>query len=407
MKLLEEKVHSLEGGDTMNTKINIQRVLQRYAVLTLFLFLVSAGNAYAFRTDHGFLPSGTSTCDQHVPVTLAVPENAKPVPDPAKGEYSGGFYHVEEIKDGLFYMTDGVYYAMFLVSKKEKGIILVDAPPSIGFNAQDPQQSVSLLEVIYSVPEAQGKAIKKFIYSHSHLDHIGAASFIVDAYPKVEIIAHWETREQIQRGTGELEPFLSGAGTNPPPLPTKTFREQAKVTLGGQVLELSYKGPAHEPGNIFIYAPGQKVLMLVDVIFPGWAPFNNLALAEDVPAYIQAYDRTLDFDFDVFIGGHLNRLGTRADVAESRLYIQDIKANALATFSDPSLFAIFGIVPDNPLGAFNIYLDQAACKCANLTLSKETTPSGTDWRNRFAVADINTITHCWTMIEAMRIEPTF
>ena len=48
------------------------------------------------------------------------------------GEFSGGFYHVEELKDGLFYMTDGAFQAMFLVSGE--GIILVDAPPSIGFN---------------------------------------------------------------------------------------------------------------------------------------------------------------------------------------------------------------------------------------------------------------------------------
>jgi hypothetical protein len=57
----------------------------------------------------------------------------------------------------------------------------------------------------------------------------------------------------------------------------------------------------HESGNIFIYAPNQKVLMLVDVIFPGWTPFKDLAMAQDVPEFIAAHDKVLEYDFDTFI----------------------------------------------------------------------------------------------------------
>jgi glyoxylase-like metal-dependent hydrolase (beta-lactamase superfamily II) len=102
------------------------------------------------------------------------------------------------------------------------------------------------------------------------------------------------------------------------------------VRVGHQNLVLSYEGPIHQPGNIFIYAPGQKTLMLVDVIFPGWSPFNDLALAKDVPRFVAAHEKILTFDFTTFVGGHLNRLGTRADVEESQRYTLDIKANAKA-----------------------------------------------------------------------------
>jgi hypothetical protein len=54
--------------------------------------------------------------------------------------------------------------------------------------------------------------------------------------------------------------------------PTVTFSDKYTVRVGKQVLELSYHGNAHEPGNIFIYAPAQRVLMVVDVAFPGWMP---------------------------------------------------------------------------------------------------------------------------------------
>jgi hypothetical protein len=40
-------------------------------------------------------------------------------------------------------------------------------------------------------------------------------------------------------------------------------------------------GTNHLPGNIFIYAATkQRVLMLVDIVFPGWVPFPYLAIAK-------------------------------------------------------------------------------------------------------------------------------
>ncbi len=338
-------------------------------------------------------------------MTLTIPPNSQAIPDPSKGEFSHGFYHIEELKDGLFYVTDGVYQIMFLVSNK--GIIVVDAPPSIGLNQADPAASLTLVEVIYSIPETQGKPIKKLVYSHTHMDHIGAASFIQDAFPDVKIIAHRLTNKQLEKGTNELEGLLPGAGSSPPPLAHRVFSKAIKIKLGKQKLQLSYNGPAHEPGNIYIYAPRQKVLMLVDVVFPGWSPFSNLALAEEVPEYITAYDKVLGFDFDIFIGGHFNRLGKREDVIEGKKYIMDIKANALAALQNPALFQIFSILPNNGLGATAVYLDQMACDCANRTLDPNQTPSAVDWRSRIGNADINSVGHCWVMGEAMRIDPMF
>jgi len=59
---------------------------------------------------------------------------AAPLPETSIGpqiDYSKG-YLVEEIKDGLYWVTDGAYQAMFLTTGQ--GVIAVDAPPSIGEN---------------------------------------------------------------------------------------------------------------------------------------------------------------------------------------------------------------------------------------------------------------------------------
>ena len=58
--------------------------------------------------------------------TIQLPEAAKGPPIPAKG------YLVQQIKDGLYWLTDGAYQTMFMVT--DKGVVAVDAPPTIGNN---------------------------------------------------------------------------------------------------------------------------------------------------------------------------------------------------------------------------------------------------------------------------------
>lgn len=375
------------------------------STLVVFSVFAAIPAAKAYRTTHGLLSD--DRCAAHPTVTLSVPQPATPQPDPARGEFSGGFYHVEEIDNGLFYMTDGVYQSIFVIS--QQGIVLVDAPPSIGFNAQDPGSSVSILDVVHSAPGAAGLPVKKLIYSHAHYDHIGAAGIVRQAFPQVQIIAHKLTKER-------LAALPAAPGAVAVPVPTSTFSHQRRVGRGDAQLQLHYRGPAHEPGNIFIYAQKQRLLMLVDVIFPRWSPFNDLALAKDIPAYVAAYEQALEFNFETFVGGHLNRLGSRDDVIEGKRYIDDIVANAgraLDPEDSPDAVGFAGVFADaaargadarNSLGMFHLYLDQVACKCANLTLTAAQTPSGIDWLGRLGAADTNTLTHCWVVVESLRID---
>lgn len=85
------------------------------------------------------------------------------------------------------------------------------------------------------------------------------------------------------------------------PLPDVTFENEYTLSHGNQTPQLSYKGPNHQPGTIFIYAPSQKVLMLVDVVFPRWAPFAYLGEAEDVPGFVRAHDEILQYSFKMYL----------------------------------------------------------------------------------------------------------
>jgi glyoxylase-like metal-dependent hydrolase (beta-lactamase superfamily II) len=213
-------------------------------------------------------------------------------------------------------------------------------------------------------------------------------------------ITHEDTASQLtarMNDPNRPHPFGMFLGGSTVPLPTVTFSDSFTLNVGNQTLELEYRGANHEPGNIFIYAPKQKVLMLVDVIFPGWVPFKSLALAEDVPGFIQAHDEVLSFDFDTFVGGHLNRLGTRQDVEVQKEYILDVQANSVQALQTVDFFAIAQETGfENPWVLFDTYLDAVAQEATDLTVPK--------WVERLGGADIFTYDHCFAMIESLRID---
>lgn len=284
-------------------------------------------------------------------------------------------YYVGDLGDGLYWITEGAYQIMFLTTGE--GVIVVDAPPTIGEN---------ILTAIASVTD---EPITHVIYSHTHIDHIGAAGL----YPEdATIIAHEDVASHL---AAKADPNR--------PVPTETFSDSYTLEVGSQTLQLDYRGVNHEPGNIFIYAPQQKVLMLVDIVFPGWTPFRNLALAEDVDGFIAAHDIILEYDFDFYIGGHLTRLGTVEDVEIQKEYILDIVQ--AAGNANAEMYSGFGAAfgeadarggANNPWAIFSILMDSVTQQCAD-----EVVPN---WVDRLGSVDVYTFDHCWTITEHQRID---
>ena len=263
----------------------------------------------------------------------------------------------------------------------DKGVVAVDAPPSLG------------QKYLKAIAEVTNKPVNYLIYSHAHIDHIGAAGL----FPKnVTIIAQDETARELQNARAVAKNV-----TMVPPVPTVTFSKNYTLTIGNQTLKLDYYGNNHLPGNIFIYAPKQKVLMLVDIVFPGWVPFPYLAIAKDVAGFIKAHDIALDnYDFDKFVGGHLTRLGTRNDVVVQKEFVTDLM-NAATKANQEVLFSKVAQQVghfDNPWLLFSKYIDAVNENCTQAILPK--------WESRLGGARDFTSTHCFSMSEAERVDPT-
>lgn len=267
---------------------------------------------------------------------------------------------------------------MFLTTGE--GVIAVDAPPSIGD------------KYLQAIAEVTSEPVTHVIYSHSHADHIAAASmFPADA----EYIAHEDTASQLSRD--RPFPFGTFVGGGPVPTPTVTFSDSYTLTVGNQTLELESKGSPHEQGNIYVYAPKQKVLLLIDVIFPGWPPFLELAVAEEVPAFVDAHDDILSYDFDTLISGHLGRTATREDVETQKEYVLDMQANAAKALQTVDFMAIaLQTGFENPWLLFGTYLGAVEEECAALTAEK--------WTEVLGGSDLFSASHCARLLESLRID---
>ena len=227
-------------------------------------------------------PAVADDSSNEYPQTLGYTQQA-PTIDPAKG------YFVDEIADGVYWLIGGNYQTLFFTTGQ--GVIVVDAPQPIG---------TAYLEAIQAVTD---EPVTHMIYSHAHNDHVGAAGMFP---PDIEYIAHQDTADR-----------LSGV-----PDATITFDDSYTLEVGSQVLELTYIGTYHSAGDLVIYAPRQKVLMVVDLFHPGSAPFAGFGVTIDLGAHLQAHDLLIEeYDFDVMIPGHTGILATKAHLETNRAFI--------------------------------------------------------------------------------------
>lgn len=295
---------------------------------------------------------------------LDVPESAKGPPiDPTKG------YRLEKLGRGLYMVTDNAYQSMFMVY--ESGVVVVDAPPSYAAKLKQ------------AIAEVTNLPITHIIYSHSHTDHIGGAA-LLGGHPV--IVAQEETKRLLLRDADPARP-----------IPTVVFKNSYRMQLGSQRLELSYHGDGHEPGNIFIYAPEQKTLMVVDIVFPGWMPFRRFAVAHDLPGWMAQVEMIAKLPFDKLVAGHVARLGTRADVLTQIQFDNDVKnATAEALKTIPFVDGINPADTGNPWALTDDYTARVAGYCV-----KALTPK---WSKRLGAFDTFVWDECYAMEQSLRVD---
>ncbi len=294
-----------------------------------------------------------------------VPQNAIGPKVPPRG------YLVEEIADGVHWVTDGGYQCAFVVCDNE--VVAIDAPPSLG------------TLVTRAIRDVTSKPVTHVVYTHSHGDHIGTVHQFPDEAVRV---AQQETHAILQECNDPLRR-----------VPDVTFKDFYRMEVGGQVLELHYRGSNHAPGNSFVHLPRQKILMLVDVIYPGWVPFTNIAQSKSIPGFMAHHDHALSFDFDTMITGHLTRLGTRQDVEVQREYMHDIRSaaqHALEITPQKRELARSAVGTDHVYVYFKTMYEAAAAEAAQPVIEK--------WSGRLGGVETLGVNHTLTMYHSLRLD---
>jgi glyoxylase-like metal-dependent hydrolase (beta-lactamase superfamily II) len=289
---------------------------------------------------------------------------------PAVNEHG---YYVGQVERNLYWVTDGTYQCAFLTTPD--GIVLFDAPPTIGHNVR---------RAIDEIAAANGvtNKVSYLIYSHHHSDHLGASSLFGNDLTR---IGHEETRRLLLRDNDPAKPPNE-----------ETFQDRRTLEIGGERIELAWHYANHSPDNIIIHFPNHDTVMMVDIVNPGWVPIAMSNLTEDIPGYIRSTETVLGYDWKHFIGGHVGRLGTRADVELHEQYMADVSEESRKAIDhvDPRRhYAHYG---ENKWAAVQSHLDETVRIASAPVIEKYTGVLGG--------ADISTESTVFWVMESIRLD---
>lgn len=315
-------------------------------------------------------------------------------------------YNLTRVRPGVYAYLDGGYTSLILWEAKGRWLVIVDAPDSAASNT-DGGSRTRLTDAIDEVLDGASPRGVDVLYSHAHQDHIGATRRVVDylrATHPSRRVAIWGTDEADEM----VKPSTTGRAVR---VTRRVPRSGASLRLGrGLRVDLHVVG-GHTATDLAIHIPPSGrlsgVLHHVDVVFPGWVPPYTLAITEDVGRYRDVHGDLLALDWSVFSGGHLSRLGTRADVEASARYASDLlaaAAAATAAVDGPALAeAGAGAVADprsrlygNAWASFDLLRRLQRDACAQAMLAK--------WGCTLGGVDIMVRDNCFSAITYLLVE---
>lgn len=224
----------------------------------------------------------------------------------------------------------------------------------------------------------------------------------VDVNPEVygsdvEIIGHEITKELLERFPDPKRP-----------VPTLTFDKAYTLVGGGVTLELSYKGENHCPGNIFIWAPAQKVLTVIDIISPGSATFMHCDASQNISGWYEAQAQLMEYDFDFLVAGHHMSYGTPDTVKASIEYFADVLEGAQAAIDRFSRSdVLIDILIEPGLDKFWVGTENWINSMTNFATKhvlEKRSSNGQLWSERLAGVTTQTKYHAYTVLESIRLE---
>jgi glyoxylase-like metal-dependent hydrolase (beta-lactamase superfamily II) len=83
--------------------------------------------------------------------------------------------------------------------------------------------------------------------------------------------------------------------------PSRTFRGELVLEVGGREIRLIEVGPAHTPGDLVVHVPDARTVIAADILFIGVTP---VMWAGPVEGWLAALERLADLGAQTFVPGH-------------------------------------------------------------------------------------------------------
>ena len=201
---------------------------------------------------------------------------------------------ITRIAGDLYRFQNNAHYSVFLVTPE--GIIVTD-----------PISKDAAAWLKGELKRRFDKPVKYLVYSHDHADHIGGGEVFAN---EAIVVGHILTKAKII------------TEKRPTAVPDLTFTDQMSIELGGKKVELIYPGKCHSDNSIVMFFPQERAVFAVDFVSVKRLPYRDLGDSY-VPDWMDALQRLEAIDFDILAPGH-GTVGTKADAAEHRQYLQDL-----------------------------------------------------------------------------------
>ncbi|HEX4900537.1 MAG TPA: MBL fold metallo-hydrolase [Pyrinomonadaceae bacterium] len=217
----------------------------------------------------------------------------------------------------------------------------------------------SAREDIAQIRQWTNKPVRYLVNTHWHYDHTMGNGTYAEAFPQLGIIAHTETRKQMegynprwfekypQRATTFKQRLDSGKNLDGSPLteiqrkdfatalegvapvsaefktivdrlPTLTFDRELQVDVGNRVVQIKHLGRGNTAGDTIVYLPAEKILIAGDLLdYP--VPYLGGGYPSEL---IKTLERLGELEEQTIVPGHGEVLSGGRGEAHRRLVIE-------------------------------------------------------------------------------------
>jgi cyclase len=195
----------------------------------------------------------------------------------------------KQLHGDLHRVSGGTGNSFFYVGPDE--VLLIDAKIS-GDAAK------AMLAEIRKITD---KPIRRVVLTHSDGDHVNG---LVSLTQPLTIISHANCRQDIARANTSSATKL--------PLPNEVFSKEMTLFVGNTEFRLMYFGPAHTDGDVVIYIPSEKTVIVGDLVFIGRDPLIHRNKNGSSFGLVSVLKAIAQLDADVVLSGHADGVDKKA-----------------------------------------------------------------------------------------------